>query len=84
MFHHNWSVPFGVLGGSIFLGIGGLILAISIFWSVYWKGRALWKAAQRKELYWFITLLLINTLGILEILYLYVFTKEDLKKEEKK
>lgn len=39
---------------------------------------ALWHAARRGETYWFVALLIINTLGILEILYLYAFGgKED-------
>lgn len=52
-------------------------------WSLVWKGLSLWKAAQRKEKVWFVALLIINTLGLLEILYLFVFSKEDLKKEKK-
>lgn len=50
-----------------------LILAI---WSLIWKGMALWKSAGRNEKWWFIALLLINTVGILEILYLYIFSKK--------
>lgn len=49
---------------------------ILLAWSLYWKGRALWRAAQRGEQGWFIALLIINTVGILEILYLYVFSKQ--------
>ena len=52
-----------------------LILILAL-WSLIWKGMALWKSAQRKEKWWFIALLLINTVGILEILYLYVFSKD--------
>lgn len=46
-----------------------------IIWSVIWKGLALWKAARLESKIWFVVLLLVNTAGILEILYLYVFTK---------
>jgi hypothetical protein len=53
---------------------GGGVLVI---WSLVWKGLALWRAAERKEKWWFIALLVINTLGILEILYLYVFSKKE-------
>ena len=45
-------------------------------WALVWKGLALWKAARRGESVWFVALLVINTFGILEILYLYVFTKK--------
>jgi uncharacterized protein YpmS len=37
---------------------------------------ALWKAAQLKHKRWFIILLVVNTIGILEILYLFVFSKK--------
>lgn len=45
-------------------------------WVVVWKGLALWRAAQKEQKWWFIVLLVINTLGILEILYVYVFSVE--------
>lgn len=70
------------------LGLGiptltALILILAL-WSVTWKGLALWKSAKRNEKWWFIALLLINTVGILEILYLYVFSKkgQDIPKSE--
>ena len=52
-----------------------IILTLAL-WSLVWKGMALWKSAKRNEKWWFIALLLINTVGILEILYLYVFSKD--------
>lgn len=44
-------------------------------WSLTWKELALWRAATRREKKWFIALLVINTLALLEILYLFVFSK---------
>jgi len=44
-------------------------------WSLVWKGLALWKAAQKGSKPWFIAFLIVNTLGILEILYYYVFSE---------
>jgi hypothetical protein len=58
----------------LIVGWGILVIAIAI-WSIVWKGRALWKAARLGHLGWFIALLLINTAGILDILYIYVFSK---------
>lgn len=49
------------------------IIVLVMVWTLYWKGRALWTSARAGSWRWFIALLLINTLGILEILYLYVF-----------
>lgn len=61
-------------------------LMIIIFtWQIIWKGFALWKAANKKHLIWFIILIVfVNTLGILDILYFYVFSKIDLNKNDKK
>ena len=73
----NWSTPLTVLGFTI----GGIMLAVLILWSIYWKGRALWKASKNNSKPWFIALLLINTVGILEILYIYVFSKKKDKNE---
>ncbi|OGF62848.1 hypothetical protein A2662_02805 [Candidatus Giovannonibacteria bacterium RIFCSPHIGHO2_01_FULL_45_33] len=61
--------------------IGLFVLAL-IVWTIYWKGRALWHAARKGDLYWFIALLLINTAGILEILYIFRFSKKSLPKAE--
>jgi hypothetical protein len=46
-----------------------------LVWSIFWKLLALWKSARRKSIAWFIVLGLVNTLGILEILYIYVFSE---------
>jgi len=51
------------------------LLTLAIIWSTIWKGVALWKAAKNSSTAWFIVLLIINTLGILEILYIFVFSK---------
>ena len=45
-------------------------------WSLVWKGLALWKAARKGTSVWFVVLLVVNTVGILDILYLYVFSKK--------
>ncbi len=53
----------------------GIFVVLVALWSIYWKGRSLWKAARLGHLGWFIALLLINTAGILDILYIYIFSK---------
>ncbi len=52
------------------------IILAGVIWTVPWKGWALWRAARRNEKGWFIALLLINTLALLDILYIFVFSKE--------
>lgn len=43
-----------------------------LLWSVLWKGIALWKAARRRQLVWYIALVIINTVGILPIVYIFL------------
>jgi hypothetical protein len=59
-----------------FLGVAGLLMVVIVLWSIVWKGMALWKAAKEGSKVWFVVLLVVNTVGILEILYLYVFSKK--------
>lgn len=51
------------------------ILLIVFIWVMVWKGAALWVAAKKDSKKWFIALLILNTLGILEILYIYIFSR---------
>ena len=67
-----WQSGFPFWGISPVIGFS--LLGLLIIWSLVWKGMALWRAAQRGEMAWFIMLLVVNTVGILEILYLYVFS----------
>jgi len=46
------------------------IFAIALIWIVMWKGWALWQAGGRRDKWWFVAILVINTLGLLEIIYL--------------
>ncbi len=59
-----------------FLGVSGALLGLLVLWSLVWKGMALWKAAHQENKVWFVVLLIINTVGILDILYLYVFSRK--------
>ena len=47
-----------------------LLLLALIAWEAYWTYKACWLAAQSKEKGWFIVFLLINLLGIPEMVYL--------------
>ena len=57
------------------------LIAILVLWTLPWKGVALWKAARLSQKWWFVALLLVNTIGILEILYIFVFSASDKKKK---
>ncbi len=49
-----------------------------LLWTIFWKGLALWKSATKKQLFWFILILVINTMGILEIVYVFILNKQDI------
>lgn len=57
---------------------------VIFLWSTLWKGIALWKAANLKQRNWFVGILVINTLGILDIAYLFFFAKKKMTLEELK
>lgn len=65
------SSSFGVLGG-----VFGLLLWPILIWTGIWKAIALWKAARNSDKVWYVVLLLVNTVGILEIIYIYVINKK--------
>ncbi len=72
---------YSILGGYLGVTAGAalvLVLILSI-WTLIWKGLALWKASKKNSIPWFVIILVVNTIGILEILYLFVFSKMSFK-----
>ena len=59
------------------------ILILILAWTLPWKGIALWKAAKNHHKGWFIALLIVNTLAILEIIYIFYFAKKKTESVEK-
>ncbi len=55
------------------------VLILIQLWTLPWKGLALWISAKKSDKKWFIALLLIQTLGILDIIYIVLIAKYDLK-----
>lgn len=51
------------------------VLTPLFIWAFFWKGWALWRAARLKQTGWYIALLIINTVGIFEIIYLIATNK---------
>ena len=51
------------------------LLVLALVWTLPWKGLALWKAARRGDKGWFVALLVINTLALLEIIYIFGFSE---------
>ncbi len=53
-------------------------------WAIIWKGLALWRSAKLEQKNWFVAILILNTLGILEVAYLFFFAKKRLQLKELK
>jgi len=53
-----------------------LFLLLILLWVLPWKMVAVWKAARNHHKKWFIVLFLLNTLAILEIVYIFYFSKK--------
>lgn len=50
------------------------IILLILLWTLPWKAAALWKAARRNHLGWFLTLIILNTFAILDIIYIFFFS----------
>ncbi|MCK6462704.1 MAG: DUF5652 family protein [Candidatus Pacebacteria bacterium] len=57
-------------------------LAPLVIWGLFWKAWALWKSARLDSKKWFTALFLINTAGLLEILYIFVFSLKKTSRKE--
>lgn len=51
------------------------LLFLLIVWTMPWKGVALWRAARRGERGWFIVLFLVQTVAVLDIIYIFAVSK---------
>ena len=68
-----WQAPNWGSAMSSWAGIGFILLML---WSLVWKGIALWKAGRLGQKVWFVILLVVNTAGILEIIYIFAVAKK--------
>jgi hypothetical protein len=53
-----------------------LIIIILAIWIIPWKIYAVWLAARHNQKIWFIALLILNTVSILEIFYVFKIAKK--------
>jgi len=51
-------------------------LFLIIAWTLPWKAVALWKAVKNNNKTWFILLFILNTMAILDIVYIFIFSKK--------
>lgn len=52
-----------------------VVLILIIIWTLFWKGLALWHAVKRNNRKWFVAILILNTFGIIELIYLFFVIK---------
>lgn len=73
---NNFDSNYGIgVGAPTWIHAFGSALLLLVLWSLFWKGLALWHSAQRGQSWWFVFLLIVNTAGILEIVYLFLVLK---------
>lgn len=62
-----WGIPLGLLIA---------LLVPMIIWDLVWKAVGLWKSSRNNQIVWFIFILIVNSLGILPIIYIAFFQKK--------
>jgi len=60
-----------------------VIMSLVAFWTLIWKGLALWKSAEKKQKLVFVLLLILNDFGILELVYYFWLSKLGFKTSPK-
>ncbi len=60
---------------------GAVLFAVLAIWDLVWRGKALWVSSRSSQKVWFIALLIINSVGILPIVYLLFFQTKTKKKK---
>lgn len=53
-----------------------ILTVIIILWSLAWKCYSTWIAAGRREKKWFVALVVFNTVGILDMIYVFGIAKK--------
>jgi len=59
-----------------------ILIVIIALWDLTWKLIAMWKSSRRDQLIWFILLGIINSAGILPIIYLLIYKGAPEKKAD--
>ena len=55
-----------------------------LVWTIVWKAVAAWKAARKGHLVWFVAFFIVNTVGILPMVYLFFFQNMNSSRGNKK
>lgn len=54
----------------------GTLIALATLWDTAWKVAAVWTAVRRGQLKWVLPLIGINSVGLLPMAYIFVFSKK--------
>lgn len=71
---------FALLASQLGTNIWAIFLVFA--WSLAWKMTAFWKSARKGHLVWFIIFGFVQTFGLLEILYIFGFSKMSIKRKK--
>ncbi|TAL20318.1 hypothetical protein EPN90_01255 [Patescibacteria group bacterium] len=71
------SFPAGMMSQAAVWGVWGPVFFLLLLGLLALKGFALWRAARNGHKVWFIAMLVINLIGILEVIYLLTAGKEE-------
>lgn len=74
--NHMFGIPLFTGFGAGLMILTTLLVVAFFALVILLKGYALWNAAKRDEMWWFIALLVVNTAGILELIYLIFIVKK--------
>ncbi len=74
--HMSWYGQTWGINPLLAVGVGLIALVVALL-VIALKGYSLWYSARRGEKWWFVALLVINTMGILELVYLFFVVKID-------
>ncbi len=59
-----------------------IILAVISVWEIIWKGFGLWAAGRNRQPWWFVAMLVLNSIGIIPIIYLFFFQPEEAEAQD--
>lgn len=63
-------------GSASFLQANSYIFIIIAIWDLVWRGLALWHASRNNQRNWFVALMVVNSVGILPMIYLKFFQRK--------
>ena len=73
---NNFNANYGIgFGNPAWIHAYAPALLLLVLWTLFWKGLALWHSGRRGQPWWFVILLVVNSAGILEIIYLFLVAK---------